>query len=498
MQTGTNVIRNISFGALTWVGPMALSLIATPYIVEALGLAGYGIYALVLGIISYSFNFGVGRAATKYVAEYQGTDERPKIGPIIASSLALSLALGAFAVIALGLLAPWLVDNVLGIGSEYRGSAITALYIASGVIVVTLLNQLFGSILQGLHRFDLYSKLFNLSNFAVVAGNLALALWGFDLTALLAWNLGVLAVSAILNAIASKRLLSDVSLFSGINGTALKTVLIYTGGVVGYQLLGNVLLLFERGYITRVLGSDQLTYYVVAMAIGLYLHGFSTSLLLAIAPVASEQTDDKARLKKLYDRSTKLIAMIMVFVTAVLLVSGGEFLTLWMGPEFAREASAILKIHTITFALLSIGGIAWFMREGLGVPKHNLIVSGICFVITLSLMLATTAYGNTGMAVSRLAGFSVMFFSIFAFERWLFGKVDVAFWLRNAIKLLIAASLLALLLFLSLQMLPVGWPAYIGSVACGGILYCGILWFSGYVDASERNAIFSAIRSISA
>ncbi|HMS11108.1 MAG TPA: hypothetical protein PKE66_16590, partial [Pyrinomonadaceae bacterium] len=65
MQTGTNVIRNISFGALTWVGPMALSLIATPYIVGALGLAGYGIYALVLGIISYSFNFGVGRAATK-------------------------------------------------------------------------------------------------------------------------------------------------------------------------------------------------------------------------------------------------------------------------------------------------------------------------------------------------------------------------------------------------------------------------------------------------
>lgn len=498
MQTGTNVIRNISFGALTWVGPMALSLIATPYIVGALGLAGYGIYALVLGIISYSFNFGVGRAATKYVAEYQGTDERAKIGPIVASSFVLSLGLGAFAVVAIGLLAPWLVNDVLGIDALYRESAIAALYIASGVIIVTLLNQLFGSILQGLHRFDLYSKLFNLSNLAVVVGNLVLALSGYDLTALLAWNLGVLAVSAVLNAAVAKRLLSDVPFFSGIDSSSLKKVLFYTSGVVGYQLLGNVLLLFERGYITRVLGSDQLTYYVVAMAIGLYLHGFSTSLLLAIAPVASEQTDDKERLKKLYDRSTKLIAMIVVFVTAVLLVSGGEFLTLWMGTEFASEATSILKVHTVTFALLSIGGVAWFMREGLGVPKHNLIVSGICFVITLSLMLSTTAYGNMGMALSRLAGFSVMFFSIFAFERWLFGKVDQGFWLRNAFKLLIAAVLLALLLFLLLQMLPVGWTAYLAAVTCGGVLYCGILWFSGYVDASERSAIFNAVRSITA
>lgn len=495
MQTGTNVIRNIAFGALTWVGPMALSLIATPFIVRALGLEGYGIYALVLGIISYSFNFGVGRAATKYVAEYQGTEDRAKIGPIISSSLVVSLGLGVFAILVIGLLAPWLVISVLGIGPKFQETATTALYIAAGVIVVTLLNQLFGSILQGLHRFDVYSKLFNLTNFAVVIGSLALALAGFGLTALLAWNLGVLAVSVVLNGIASKRLLSDVSMFSGLDRFSLKKVLYYTSGVVGYQLLGNVLLLFERGYITRALGSDQLTYYVVAMAIGLYLHGFSTSLLLAIAPVASEQTRDTERLKKLYVRSTKLIGLIVVFVTAVLLVSGGKFLTLWMGPEFAQEATLILKFHTITFSLLSVAGVAWFMREGLGVPKHNLIVSAICFVVTMSLMLSTTQFGNLGMAISRLVGFSVMFLSIFEFERWLFGRVDLTFWLHNSLRLLGAAVPASLLIFILLQVLPLGWPAYIVAVACSGIVYCGILWFSGYADPSERNAIFTAIRA---
>ena len=405
MQTGTSVIRNISFGALTWIGPMALSLIATPFIVGALGLAGYGIYALVLGLISYSFNFGVGRATTKFVAEYQGTDDRPKIGRIISSSIIISLALGAFAILAIAILAQWLVISVLGIEPRFQEPAITALHIAAGVIVVTLLNQLFGSILQGLHRFDVYSKLFNITNTAVVVGNVGLALSGFGITALLSWNLGVLALSAIMTGIVSKRLLFDVSFVSAPDRNSFGKVLSYTSGVVGYQLLGNVLLLFERGYITRFHGSDQLTYYVVAMAIGLYLHGFTTSLLLAIAPATSEQTNDLVRLKKLYVRSTKLIAMIVIFVTAVLVVSGGEFLTLWMGHEFANEAALLLKIHTVTFSLLSIAGVAWFMREGLGEPKRNLVVSAACFLVTLGLMLTTTHYGNIGMAVARLAGF---------------------------------------------------------------------------------------------
>lgn len=492
MQTATNVIRNIAFGALTWVGPMALSLIATPFIVRALGLEGYGIYALILGIISYSFNFGVGRAATKYVAEYQGTDDRAKIGPIIASSLLVSFGLGLFAVSILWLLAPWLVITVLAIETRFQESAITALHIAAGIIVFTLLNQLFGSILQGLHRFDLYSKLFNLTNFAVVIGNLSFAIAGFGLNALLAWNLVVLAVSVVLNGVISKRQLSDISFFSSPDRSSLKKVFAFTGGVVGYQLLGNVLLLFERGYITRALGSDQLTYYIVAMAIGLYLHGFSTSLLLAISPVASEQTRDSERLKKLYDRSTKLVAFIVVFVTAVLLTSGDTFLTLWMGREFANEATLVLKIHTVTFSLLSVAGVAWFMREGLGEPKRNLIVSALCFVVTMGLMLTTTSYGNVGMAISRLAGFSMMFLSIFEFERWLFGSIDVGFWLRNLGRLIIASCTAALLIYIVLSFFSLSWGGYIFAIACGGSAYCGILWTLGFIDTSERNAIFTA------
>ena len=59
----------------TWFLPLGLSFFATPIIVKALGDEDYGIYALVLGFIGYSFNFGIGRAITKYIAEYRASGE---------------------------------------------------------------------------------------------------------------------------------------------------------------------------------------------------------------------------------------------------------------------------------------------------------------------------------------------------------------------------------------------------------------------------------------
>ena len=65
-QTSKSIVRNVIYGSLTWVLPVGLSFVATPIIVRSLGNNDYGLYALVLGFISYSFTFSLGRAVTKY------------------------------------------------------------------------------------------------------------------------------------------------------------------------------------------------------------------------------------------------------------------------------------------------------------------------------------------------------------------------------------------------------------------------------------------------
>ena len=44
-----------------------------------------------------------------------------------------------------------------------------------------MLNQVFNAVLQGIHRFDVYSKIFNFNSFALLFGNIILALYGYGL-----------------------------------------------------------------------------------------------------------------------------------------------------------------------------------------------------------------------------------------------------------------------------------------------------------------------------
>ena len=62
------VFRNIVHGFSAWIFPLFLSFVVTRVVVRSLGTSDYGIYTLVLGFVSYSFNFSIGRAITKFLA----------------------------------------------------------------------------------------------------------------------------------------------------------------------------------------------------------------------------------------------------------------------------------------------------------------------------------------------------------------------------------------------------------------------------------------------
>ena len=97
-QTSKSIVKNTLYGFSTWIVPICLSFAATPIIVESLGHQDFGIYALVLGFIGYSFTFSIGRAATKYIAEYKTTGETEKIRGVISATFFINIAVGILGV----------------------------------------------------------------------------------------------------------------------------------------------------------------------------------------------------------------------------------------------------------------------------------------------------------------------------------------------------------------------------------------------------------------
>jgi len=486
-ENSKSIARNVLYGFSTWILPLGLSFVATPLIVKSLGNKQYGIYALVLSFISYTFVLNFSRALTKYTAEYRSTTESAKITEIISATFLITVALGLFGVSVICLSADWLAEFVFQAEGQDKTTIVTAIYIASSVLFFFILSQTFSAILQGIHRFDVYSNIFNFNNVATLAGNIFLVIYGFGLLSLLIWNLATNFITCILFAISAKRLLPEFKIDFHFKQDVFRLVLKYSAGIVGYQILGNSLILFERIWITGKLGAENLTYYVVSMTLGIYIHSFISSFSQVIFPLASELTNDNEKLLRLYTKATKTICFLVVFAATTLIVESREFLSIWMGAEFSEKTTVLLIIHTITFSLLAIQTVAWNMTEGLGYPFYNTIIFMICLIINVFFIIwLTESYGNVGIAVGRLAGFGTMFFSIFYVEKWFFNRIQIRFWLKLISFLTAAALISAFVQKIIIVNFSINWASLILATVAGGICYCLTLLVLGFVSAEDK------------
>lgn len=486
-QTGSSVLKSVLYGFSTWAFPLVLSFVVTPIVIGSLGTADYGIYVLILGFVGYSFNLNFVRAITKYVAEYKARGLGERTSDVVSASISINVPIAAVGAVILVISAEWLARDVLLVPEIDRAKTVLALYMAAGLLFCTMISQMFNGVLQGLHRFDVFSKLFNLNNGLLLAGNAVLALSGFGVIALLGWNLLVLGLMALVGGYVAKTLVPEFRLRVFGQNPELKRILTFSAGIIGYQILSNGLLLFERGWLMRRLGPETVAHYVVPLTLGIQLHAFVASLMLVLFPLSSELSGDLPKLRRVYGKATKLSLLLVCFIAPSIFVQGREFLALWLGQEFSESSWMLLSIHTATFSLLAIQVVTWQMNEGLGNTAFNFGVIAVCVSISMVLMVTLApGLGDTGVALGRLAGFGVVFFSVFIVEKRIFGSVDLGFWLRTAGGLLAAGAAAAAFEYGILSLLPESWPVLVLSTVAGFAAYAAITLVSGVITDDEK------------
>jgi len=495
-SAGRRYILNTAFGGMSWILPILISFVATPIILKKLGVVQYGLYATILGFISYSFVFGIGKVLVKYVAEYRASGETENISIVVSSTFWLSLCFAAAGAVIAAAFATPLVRDVLAVPETEQRIAIVGIYLACGSIVVSMLSQVFQFILQGLHRFGTLLLLANIAGLLLNVGNIALALNGFDMRFLLGWNLVSLAVMAIAYGIIARKHLPEFSL-SLKNASKIPAQLLrYSSSVILYQAIGNVLFLFERGVVLREFGAEAATYYLVPMTLGIYLHGATASLLQATFPLINEMLDDKARLIRLYQKATKLTLTIVVFALLSVANLGRPFLSLWIDAAFADRSFIFLVIHAITFGLIALWINGWSLAEGLRQPRFAVFVTAIWSIVAIPLMFAA-ALGDSvaGVALSRLLGVAVTVPMIFYFEKRFLGCALWRFWILSLCKLILAGGAAAAVQYLVIRGAPFSDVVnFLLAAAASGIVFLAGLIAAGFVDAEERRAVFGLFR----
>ena len=480
------LIHNAFFSSLGWFLPILLTFVATPIVVKGLGYEQYGIYALILGFVNYSFTFGVGRAVTKYVAEYRSTGENEKISKVISISFWFSIVLSLIGGLIIIVFSEPIVADILQINTELHDLAVKSLYIACTTIGFLMIGQVFQAVLQGVHRFDRVSILITVSGFLLNIGNIALVFSGFGFVALVLWNLFLTAVNSIIYYILAKKYLPETRIGFGFEKKTVRLVLSYGSGVIGYQIFANALLIFERSWITRNLGAENLTFYVVPMTFALYMHAFIGSIVLVIFPVMSELQNEREKLLQIYRRATKVIISAVVFIVLTLICSSKMFLTLWISREFADKSASLMIVLTLSFSVFSITCIIWQMAESFGHPRFNALIAFIWLAVSAPLMAwLIFPAGLLGTAIGRLSGHFITLPFIFYGEKKFLGEIQWRFWGRLSLIVGIAAVVAAFIEGFMFNFFEPNWLILIVGGFLGAISYGGMLLALKFFTSEE-------------
>lgn len=483
----TQIIYNGIYGSLSWFLPLILAFFSTPILVDGLGNENYGIYALILGFIGYSFNFGIGRAVTKYVSEYRAQNRIEEAIGIVSSTYYICLFLAVIANLLIILFADSIVKDLLQIGAERQQLAIYALYISGATIFVLLLSQNYQALIQSVHRFDRLAIIMNINGVLLAVGNIALVLNGFGVIALIWWNLFITAISGFLFFFSSRKFLPEIKTSFRFNPKSISLIGKFGLGIFSYQIFGNVILLFERGWIIRKFGEESLTFYVVPMTLGIYLLGFTISLVQVLFPVISEMLDEREKIIRLYQKSTKIVLALISFAVLSLICGGKLLLALWISPELAENSYRILIFHALSFGMISIYTLSWQLVEGYGKTKINAVISFIWMSVSLPLMIyLSDDWGENGIAFARFFAIFLTFPAVFYVEKRFLGKVQFSFWLKIILILGAAILLSSLVETWIFGILAVKWFTLILGGFAGIIVFFLSLLVLGFITEDEK------------
>lgn len=480
------VAKNAFFSVLSWMLPLGLSLVVTPIIVTGLGTASFGIYALALGFIGYSFTFGIGKAAGKYVAQFKAAGDTKAISEAVTAVLAASAFLGVVAAVVFWLFSRTLVVELLALPDVQIEAATRSLQLAGMVILFTMISLVYQNILQGIQRFDRLLLISNVSAVCMNAGAAVIALNGGTVEALLLWNLITVASIAIIFFLTAKALLPELRIDLSIRPDIRKRIFFYSGSIILYQVAGNLLFIFERSLIVREFGSSVLTFYAIPLSLAVQFLGFAAGISLAVFPAANSLLGDKARSLILYKVSTKLLVGASSFFLLGAILFGREFLALWLGAEFAERSYTILVFHSATFAIMGATIIAWQFTESNEKYGLNAAFTGASSLVAAILMiLLFRSYGPEGIAFSRFAGSSILIFLIAVFEKRIFGTVLLPLWLLLPVKILLAALAAYSTSYFLSDHLPDGWLPLLAEAAISLTIFCSALMIMRFFAQNE-------------
>lgn len=338
------ILRNsvLSLGSLAI--PLLVGLFTVPKIIQELGLERFGVLTLVWAVVGFSslLDFGVSRALTKRVAELHRQSTR--LRPLIRTGLCFIalLALG------MGLLSLFMTDlfdfeRFKLSHDEFENSS----FLLALSIFIVILGGGFRGVLEGLHRFGVVS--FVRLGFGLITFIAPLLV--FDSTPRIDYIIAIMLVARtvgiLIMAWSCRAYLYKGRLSHARRMIELRQLMAMGGWMTLSNLASALMLYIDRFFIAGSAFAPTLALYTTPYEFVTKLFIIPSALSSVLFPQMSISTlSSNARTKLLAKGSAAILASVTPLIALVMLFAQ-EMLGWWVSPQFAIDASLVLRILSI-------------------------------------------------------------------------------------------------------------------------------------------------------
>jgi O-antigen/teichoic acid export membrane protein len=435
-------------------------------------------------------DLGVSRAITKFLPECLALGRRKEAYESIWNALLVNFVFGVLGGVFLFTLASPFVRIFRQISEELREEAIFTLQVVSiGFPVFVMQNTLRGT-LAALQRFDLIN-LFDGVIGTIQWFSVLMLVWsGFGLRQIALFIVIFRFASFLLYAGSSYKLFPNLVRSIKFTPSIFLKLLSFGGWVTISAIIQPVFNSLGEMIIGSMISIAAVTYYSIPYRIVTRLLIVPMSLTATLLPFFSEQNalGEKYLLNESYFRSIKMILLVMAPLSIFLAAFADNILEMWIGEDFARESSVVLRILSGAIFINSLAGVAYTLLHALGRPdltaKFHLIEL-LIYILLCIILIPSFKITGAALAWGGLIALDALLLFWAASRR-----VGLPTWnlTLSFIKNLILAGSLSLIIFLTQLLSNINFALKgLLFIVTFGFYTCGV-WLYG-MDNVEKSLL---------
>lgn len=370
---GRALARNAAYNIVGQALPLLVGLAAIPVAVRALGAERFGLLGLAWAILGYVgvLDLGLGRATTKFVAQYLAAGDRIRLERVATLAVASQTAIGVVGGAVLALLAPVLAGGVLGVPPLLRLEAEGMLLALALSVPFVVLTASLRAILEAAQRFDLVNLIRTPTSAAMLAVPAAGAALGAGLPMIVLLLLAVRLAGGAVSALVIPRAIPGFRWRLAPQWSLLRPLLGFGGWVSVSNVVSPVLLYLERFLLASLAGVAAVAYYTAPYEVVNRLLILPAGLAGALFPALSAAAaggDWTQRHERLLGRPLRFLLLALAAPVVFLVACGGPVVGAWLGATYAERSTTALAILAVGVLANGLAHIPYAYLLGRGRP----------------------------------------------------------------------------------------------------------------------------------